>query len=63
MIARRLRAASPGAVSSPGSDRAIQCAETVVVETMGRSVLDSPPTRGMTGGCGHDGAPLHELEP
>ncbi|AHY49994.1 hypothetical protein BJS_08986 [Bradyrhizobium japonicum SEMIA 5079] len=48
-IARCLRDAPPFAVSSPGSDRAIQYAETAVVESMGRGVLDSPPARGMTG--------------
>jgi hypothetical protein len=29
-------------------DRAIQYAETVVIESIGRGVLDSPPSRGMT---------------
>jgi hypothetical protein len=29
-------------------DRAIQYLETVVIESIGRGVLDSPPSRGMT---------------
>jgi hypothetical protein len=38
-----VRVASSFAVSSPGSDRATQYAETAAVEPMGRGVLDSPP--------------------
>ncbi|WP_061023544.1 hypothetical protein [Bradyrhizobium sp. CCH5-F6] len=29
-------------------DRAIQYSEAVVIESMGRGVLDAPPSRGMT---------------
>jgi hypothetical protein len=29
-------------------DRAIQYSETAVIESIGRGVLDSPPSRGMT---------------
>ena len=33
-------------------DRAIQYSETVVMEQMGRGVLDAPPSRGMTAEIG-----------
>jgi hypothetical protein len=39
--------AAPAAVVAR-LDRAIQYAETIVIESMGRSVLDAPPSRGMT---------------
>ncbi|MET4601871.1 hypothetical protein ABIB90_001338 [Bradyrhizobium sp. JR4.1] len=39
-------------------DRAIQYAETAVIETIGRGVLDAPPSRGMTPGVEAYAAPI-----
>ncbi|WP_448029978.1 hypothetical protein [Bradyrhizobium liaoningense] len=40
--------AAARSLSSPGLDRAIQYSETVVIRSIGRSVLDSPLSRRMT---------------
>jgi hypothetical protein len=47
----------PGPASGRPDDRlrrTIQYSETVVIESRSRGVLDSPPSRGMTGNAGND---------
>jgi len=56
-----LCAISSSVVSSPGDDRAVQHAETAVVEPMGRGIPDSPRAQGLTGQGAVTTAPLPQI--